>query len=279
MQHRERHVNHPLKDKGLADRIVLVTGSGRGIGRGAAVGLARRGARLALLDVTDDELDRTVALARAEGAQVIALRADLRRRDEIDRALATLAGVWGPPDVLVNNAAVLHLKSFEETDPSVWDDTIRVNLEAAYYLTWRVYRHMLDCGRGHILSMSSNAGVRPFALETAYCAAKYGIEGLFRSLAVEAMAHGVFVVLCTPGKTTKPTSMTDGAFAALAPEDQSRYSGPEVFAEAFGYLAAVSDRAFSGRRFDLYALAELVREQGWSVPGALALQRAERDHV
>ena len=263
----------------MVDRIVLVTGSGRGIGRGAALGLARRRARLALLDVTDDELDRTADLARAEGADVLPLRADLRRREEIDRALATITGAWGAPDVLVNNAAVLHLKAFEDTDPGVWHDTIAVNLDAVYYLTWRVYREMLARGRGHILSMSSNAGVRPFALETAYCAAKYGIEGLFRSLALEATGRGVFVALCTPGKTTKPTSMTDAAFAALPVDDQRRYAGPEVFAEAFGYLAAVSDLTLSGRRFDLFALAELVREQGWSVPGALALQRAERDHV
>ncbi len=105
------------------------------------------------------------------------------------------------------------------------------------------------------------------------------IEGLFRSLALEATARGLFVALCTPGKTTKPTSMTDAAFAALPPEERSRYAGPEVFAEAFGYLAAISDRTLSGRRFDLYALAELVREQGWSAPGWLALQRAERNSV
>lgn len=268
-----------MNDQALVDRIVLVTGSGRGIGRGAVLGLARRRARLALLDVTDDELDRTAHLARAEGAEVMPIRADLRRREEIDRALATLGAAWGPPDVLVNNAAVLHLKSFEDTDPTVWHDTIAVNLDAVYYLTWRVYREMLARGRGHILSMSSNAGVRPFALETAYCAAKYGIEGLFRSLALEAAQRGIFVALCTPGKTTKPTSMTDAAFAALPLEEQRRYAGPEVFAEAFGYLAAVSDLTLSGRRFDLFALAELVREQGWSVPGALALRRAERDHV
>jgi 3-oxoacyl-[acyl-carrier protein] reductase len=267
----------PLQDDGLLGRIALVTGAGRGIGRGAAVGVARRGARVAIVDVTSDELDTTHRLVREEGADAMPIRGDLRRRDEIDRALDVVAKRWGVPDVLINNAAVLHLKSFEETDPDVWDETIEVNLVAPYYLTWRVHREMLSRGRGNIITMSSNAGVRPFALETAYCASKYALEGLFRSLALEATSRGLVVTLGTPGKMTKPTSMTDAAFAALSFEEQNRYASPLVLAEAFGYLAGTSDPGLSGRRFDLFALAELVREQGWTVPSWLALQRAERN--
>jgi NAD(P)-dependent dehydrogenase (short-subunit alcohol dehydrogenase family) len=150
-------------------------------------------------------------------------------------------------------------------------------LEAPYYLSWRVCGEMLRRGRGNIIAVSSTAGVRPFALETAYCAAKYGVEGLFRSLALEVTSRGLVVTLCTPGKTTKPTSMTDAAFAALPAQEQARYASPLVFAEAFGYLAAIADPAAAGRRFDLFALSELIREQGWTVPTWLALQRAERN--
>ena len=271
-------MRHPLQDNGLRGRTALITGAGRGIGRGAAVGAACRGARVIIVDITGDELEVTLRLVRETGAEARPIRADLAQREEIDRTLREAAEVWGPPDVLINNAAVLVFKSFEETDPAVWDETIRVNLEAPYYLTWRVYHGMLGRGRGNIVTMSSTAGVRPYALETAYCASKYALEGLFRSLALEATSRGVIVTLGTPVRTTKPTSMTDASFAALPPEEQSRFASPLVFAEAFGYLAGTDDPGLSGRRFDLFALSELIREQGLAVPGWLALQRAERNH-
>jgi NAD(P)-dependent dehydrogenase (short-subunit alcohol dehydrogenase family) len=127
--------------------------------------------------------------------------------------------------------------------------------------------------------MSSSAGVRPSPHETAYCASKYALEGLFRALAIEAAPRGIIVTLCTPGRLTKPTSMTDAAFAALPEAQRAQYAPPEVFAEAFGYLAGASDPLFAGRRVDLFALSELVRESGWDVPPRLALQRAERNHA
>ena len=273
----ESSFRHVPPDRTLASRIAVVTGAGRGIGRGAAFGLARRHARIVVVDVTTDELDTTVAMVQAEGAEVMPLRADLTDRNQIDGMLDTVAKTWGPIDILVNNAAVLHTKSFEDTTPQVWTETIQVVLEAPYYLSWRVCGDMLKRGRGNIVTVSSTAGVKPFALETAYCAAKYGVEGLFRSMALEVTSRGLIVTLCTPGKTTKQTSMTDAAFAALPAEQQERYVSPLAFAEAFGYLAAITDPASSGRRFDLFALAELVREHGWTVPAWLALQRAERN--
>jgi 3-oxoacyl-[acyl-carrier protein] reductase len=269
----------PTRDSALRGKTAIITGAGRGIGRGGAVGLARRGARVAIFDVVPDELETTLRLVRDEGAEAMGIITDLRRRDDIDRALGQVTDRWGPPEVLVNNAGVLYNKVFEDTDPAVWDETIEVNLNAVYYLTWRAYGGMLQRGRGNIITMSSTAGVRPFALETAYCAAKYALEGMLRSLALEATARGLIVTLCTPGKTTKPTSMTDAAFAALSPEQQQRYASPLVFAEAFGYLAAATEPGLSGRRFDLFALAEAVRERGWDIPGWLALQRAERNSV
>jgi NAD(P)-dependent dehydrogenase (short-subunit alcohol dehydrogenase family) len=270
-------MEHPIQDNGLRGKTALVTGAGRGIGRGAAVGVARRGARVIIVDVTDDELEVTLRLVREAGAEAWPIRADLARRDEIDRTLREAEDVWESPGALVNNAAVLFRKSFEQTDPEIWDETLDVNLGAPYYLTWRVYQAMLARGHGNIITMSSNAGVRAFPLQTAYCASKYALEGLFRSLALEAASRGIIVTLATPGKTTKPTSMSDASFAALPPDEQARYSSPLVFAEAFGYLAGTGDLALSGRRFDLFALSELIREQGLAVPGWLALQRAERN--
>jgi NAD(P)-dependent dehydrogenase (short-subunit alcohol dehydrogenase family) len=270
-------MNQAPRDTALAGKTTIITGAGRGIGRGGAVGLARRGARVAVIDVVPQELETTLSLVRAEGAEAMGIIADLRRRDEIDRALARVTDAWGPVDALMNNAGVLHNKLFEETTPEIWDETIDVLLNAVYYLTWRVYGSMLRRGRGNIFTMSSRAGVMAFAYETAYCAGKWALEGMIRSLAQECTSRGIIVTLGSPGKKTKPTSMTDAQFAALPADQRAEYADPVVFAEGFGYLAATDDPAVSGRRIDVFALAEAVREQGWGIPGWLALQRAERN--
>ncbi len=267
------------RDTALAGKTTIITGAGRGIGRGGAVGLARRGARVAVIDVVPEELETTLALVRAEGADAMGIIADLRRREEIDRALARVTDAWGPVDALMNNAGVLHNKLFEDTTPDVWDETIDVVLNAVYYLTWRVYTSMIGRGRGNIFTMSSRAGIMPFAYETAYCAGKYALEGMIRSLAMECTGRGVVATLGSPGKKTKPTSMTDAQYAALSREQRVQYADPIAFAEGFGYLAAATDPALSGRRIDVFALGEAVREQGWAIPGWLALQRAERHTV
>ena len=259
--------------------MALVTGAGRGIGRGAALGVAARGAAVVVVDIVPEEMARTVSRVRGLGADVLAVHADVRRRAELDRALEEAARWRGTPDILVNSAAVLRMAAFEETDPDLWDETLRVNLDAAYYLAWRLYPAMVARGDGCIITVSSTAAVQPFPRETAYCASKYALEGLIRSLALEAAGRGVCVTLGIPGRRTKPTSMTEAEFAALPPEAQAAYAPPEAFAEAFGYLAAARDERLVGRRFDLWALAELVRDEGWDVSPARALERAERDGV
>jgi NAD(P)-dependent dehydrogenase (short-subunit alcohol dehydrogenase family) len=264
-----------LTDHELRGRVALVTGAGRGIGRGAAVGLARRSARVVAVDINQGELETTSQLLKDAHAEAMIVNADLRSRSEIDGVLERAAQRWGKPDILVNNAAVMRLKPFEQMNPTVWDEAMKVNLDAAYYLTWRLYADMIAQRRGHIVTVSSTSGVRPYALETAYCCSKYALEGLFRSLAIEAAPYGVIVTLSTPGKKTKWTSVSDAEFAKLPEPERREFASPLAFAEAFGFLAAADDRALSGRRFDLHALAELVRKHGWSLPPWMALQGAE----
>lgn len=261
-------------DDALSGRIALVTGAGRGLGRGAAVGLARRGATVIAVARTAKELARTAEMASP--GRVLPTVVDLASGEAIDDLVDHVVAEHGAIDVLINNAAMLPFEPFERTTPELWRQVLQVNLHATYQLAWRCYPAMIGRGGGVISNVSSGAGVRPFVLETAYCASKYALEGMTKSLALEAMPHGVAVTLTTPGATSKPTSMTEKAFLALAPEARARYADDLDVAEAFGWLGERVDTRLNGRRFDLHGLAALVRERGWGLGTVEALQRVER---
>lgn len=267
-------------DHALEGKVALVTGAGRGIGRGAAIGLARRGAKVMAVALEAEELEHTATLATQTPGSVtgeLAWQAlDLRDIEAIDACLEQLWERWGEVDILVNNAAMLEFLAFEDTSPLRWRNTLAVNLDAAYYLAWRCYPAMQKKNGGVIITVSSGAATRPFVLETAYCASKYALEGLFKSLALEALPYHVLVMLTTPGKRTKPTSMLDTEYQALSPEVRQRYADALDFANGFGYLAAANDMGLAGKRFDLNAVSDLVRQYGWQMPAWQVLQQAER---
>lgn len=265
-------------DQALAGKVALVTGAGRGIGRGAAIGLARRGARVMAVALEAEELEHTANIAaQCSISGELAWQAlDLRDSEVIDTCLEHVKQRWGDVDILINNAAMLEFLAFEDTTPARWRDTLAVNLEAAYYLAWRCYPLMQAKKQGVILTVSSGAATRPFVQETAYCASKYALEGLFKSLALEALPHKVLVMLATPGKRTKPTSMLDADYQALSPQERQHYADALDFANGFAYLAAADDLLLAGKRFDLNAVSALVRQHSWQMPVWQVLQQAER---
>ncbi len=248
--------------KPLKGQVAFVTGAGRGLGRGGAVMLGRYGARVAMVSRTVSELEETERMVRAEGAQTLILPVDLTDTAALTDALQRTEHELGPITSLVNNAAVLDLVPFEETTPEIWGQAFAVNLHAAYHAIRHVYPEMLRRGSGSIHNVSSAAGFRGFARETAYCATKFALEGFSKSLAMEAAPRGVVVALSSPGIRTKPTSVTIEDLSSL-PEAQVReWADPLVMGEAFAYLAWMSDPELAGRVYDLYRVSELVREVG-----------------
>jgi NAD(P)-dependent dehydrogenase (short-subunit alcohol dehydrogenase family) len=264
----------PLVDDALAGQLAIVTGAGRGLGRGGAVGLARRGATVIAVARTESELERTVALAPP--GRVVPSVVDLASPAAVDGLVDRLEAEHGRIDIVINNAGMLPFEPFERTTPELWHRVMQVNLHAAYQLAWRCYPAMAARGRGVISNVSSGAGVRPFILETAYCATKYALEGLTKSIALEALEHGVAVTLTTPGVLSKPTSMTEAAFEALPAEARARYADDLDVAEAFGWIGGRVDTRLNGRRLDLHGLGALVRERGWGVSTVEVLQRVDR---
>jgi NAD(P)-dependent dehydrogenase (short-subunit alcohol dehydrogenase family) len=263
-----------LHDEALAGQVALITGAGRGLGRGGAVGLARRGATVIAVARTEEELARTAAMD--PGGRIVPTVVDLSQPEAVDGLVDTVLADYGHVDILVNNAGMLPFEPFERTTPELWHQVMQVNLHACYQLAWRLYPAMVERRRGVISNVSSGAGVRPFILETVYVATKYALEGWTKSLGLEALDHGVAVTLTTPGAPSKPTSMTEKQFLALPAEARARYADDLDVAEAFAWIGGAVDTRLNGRRLDLHGLGKLVRERGFGVGTHEVLQRVDR---
>ena len=246
----------------LSGRIAVVTGAGRGLGSGVAIAFARAGARVALVDVTEDELTETTAALAAAGGDVLPVRADVADPDAVAAMIATVHDAFGPVEILVNAAAILEMKSFAESDYADWQRTLGINLSGPWLTTKAVLPDMIAAGRGSIVNVSSRAGVEGHARETAYCAAKFGLEGFSYSLALEVAPAGIAVNLVSPGIRIKPTSMTMEQFRALPPEEQAQWADPVTTGDGFIYLALQNGNGITGQRFHVWELAERVRREG-----------------
>ena len=168
---------------------------------------------------------------------------------------------FGPVQVLVNAAAILEEQPFVTSDFAAWTRTLAVNLNGPWLCTQAFLPEMRAARSGSIINVTSRAGVEPFVGETAYCAAKYGLEGFSRSLALEVATDGVAVNLITPGISIKPTSLTMAAFAALTPTERARYADPALLTPAFLDLVTASERGITGQRFDAYGRSQELRAE------------------
>ncbi len=219
----------------LAGKVALVTGGGRGIGAAVAMAYAREGADLILASRTDAELVAVANAARALGATVHAVSADVTAADQVDRLVRSALKTFGRIDVLVNNAGVSHKEiPTWELDPADWDRTIAVNLRGPYLLARAVLPHLLDRRQGSVINVSSICGAVAYANYSAYTASKFALEGLTRVLAGETKRTGVRVNAVDPGLVA--TRMTD--FRGVKPD---RVTG------VFVYLASDESRRITGR--------------------------------
>lgn len=252
-------------EEALADKTALVTGAGRGLGHGIARGLAAYGATVVAVARTESELAELAETVRSAGGAIETIVADLASTAETARLAANVTARHGV-DVLINNAAILRMTAFLDLSQDAFEETIAVNLLAPARLTRALLPTMLERGRGAIINVSSAAGIRPFAEETDYCAAKYGLEGFSYSLALELAPRNVSVNLVSPGYRIKPTSVTAAEFASWPAERQAEFRDSIDMADAFAYLAVQypKEGGVTGQRYDAFALAEEVRRMGWT---------------
>jgi 3-oxoacyl-[acyl-carrier protein] reductase len=191
----------------LADRVVLVTGSSRGIGAEVAVKAAAEGARVAVhYRHATDAGEATLARLRNLGAEAEGFAADVGIGDEAERLVAAVIERFGRIDALVNNAGLTQVGPFLEIDPAEWDSVIATDLTAAFHTTRAALPSMLERGNGAIVNVASRLGQMGVAETAAYSAAKAGLIGLTRSLAREFGPRGIRINAVAPGVTI--TEMT-----------------------------------------------------------------------
>jgi len=198
-------------DVGLENKRVLITAGAAGIGLATARAFSASGAQVAVCDID------AVALESAAAAEpgLLCLRADVSDPSEVDQVFEGVLGTFGGLDVLVNNAGIAGPTGpIEDCEPDAWRQTIAVNLDGTYLCCRRAVPAMRQEGSGCIVNLSSTAGLHGYPLRTPYAAAKWGIVGLTKSLAMEAGPYGVRVNAICPGSVSGPRM--DGVIAAEA---------------------------------------------------------------
>ena len=217
------------------DKNVIVTGAGAGIGRAIAEIFAREGARVFICDIDSE----SVARMNRETSGIRAIRADVGTESGVDELFDTaLAHFDGRLDVLVNNAGVAGpTGSIESMDLEGWKKTFEVNVHSAFLCLRRAVPLMKQAGRGSILNVSSTAGFMGYPLRAPYAAAKWAINGLTKSLAMELGPLGIRVNSICPGSV-------DGPRMDRVIEKEARARGVDEAAVRNGYVRQVSMRTF-----------------------------------
>ncbi|MER3544742.1 MAG: beta-ketoacyl-ACP reductase [Chloroflexota bacterium] len=184
----------------LSDKVALVTGAGRGIGRAIALGLAQAGARVAVNDINPDTAERTAREIRGGGGEAVAFAADVANKLAVHTLINGCLERWRRLDILVNNAGVEPKASILTMDEYDWDRTLAVNLKGAFLCSQFAGRAMREQGGGVIVNIASIGGHKiPLKDRAAYCASKAGLVGFTRECAREFAAYGIRVNAICPG--------------------------------------------------------------------------------
>lgn len=238
----------------LQQRVAIVTGSARGIGRGCALALAQQRHAIVLIDVLLPEMQRTRSEIEALGVPCMSVEADVASHSGAQDVVREVIDAWGRVDVLVNNAGRPMPTGILEISEQQWDATIDVNLKSCFNYIQAVAPHMLEREFGRIVSMSSlnahSGGVTAAVSRFAYAAAKAGIIGMTRALAKELAPHVAINAVC-PG-LIKTETLKNAAIIEREPElirgvALNRCGTPADVAGLVAYLATTEPNFITGQ--------------------------------
>ena len=190
---------------GLPEHVALITGGGRGIGRGIALRLAEAGARVMIADFDASGAEQTVREIESAGGTASSVTVDVRRTEDAARAVEAATSAWGRIDILVNNAGVYPMAAALETDEAQWERVLDLNLKGAFFFARAAAARMVAAGRGgNIINIASINAYRPMGGFLPYNASKAGLTMLTGTLALELGRSGIRVNTVVPGGIQTP---------------------------------------------------------------------------
>ena len=229
----------------FANKVVMITGASKGLGRALAVRFAEEGAKVAICARNSGPLKEVGNELKTLGAEVVALVADVSDARDVDRFVSVTEEAWGGVDVLVNNASVFGpgprlLADYPEEE---FLDVLRINTMNPFLVTKRVLPGMIASGTGSIINLTSEAGQTGFGEWGAYGISKFAVEGMTQTWADELDGTGVRVNMVDPGEMD--TEMHDKA----VPECEYPLAHPQDHLDVFLYLASDASPNENGKRF------------------------------
>jgi len=251
----------------LSNRIALITGGGRGIGRAIALAFAREGARVAVAARTPKQVEDVAQEIENEvGTKALALVCDVSDRVNVEKLfVAARAGFGSDPDILVNNAGMAESAPLLKTDDELWHRLLAVNLSGTFYCTRAALPAMLEKGWGRIINVASIAGKTGAPYIAAYAASKHGVLGLTRSVALEVASKAITANAICPGyvdtdmtirgienitkKTGRPAEEALDAIKKMSPQNRL-VTADEVAAVAL-LLASEEGRGINGQAINI----------------------------
>ena len=248
----------------FAEKVALVTGASRGIGRAIAEAYLEEGAKVALCARTVSELESLADAWNQKGRRALALECDVTSKESVAHAVGELESSWGKLHIVVNNAGISGRTPLTEDSAELWQRILDVNLTGSYNVT-RAALDLMSSGDGRIVNMSSVLGRFGVPGYTAYCTSKHGIIGFTRALALELAPRGITVNAICPGwvqtdmadkgiqETADVLGMSAVAFREQAIEGVplKRFIDPPEIAKLALYLTSEEASAVTGQAYNI----------------------------
>jgi 3-oxoacyl-[acyl-carrier protein] reductase len=223
----------------MPQRIAIVTGSARGIGAGVAKRLAANGMAVAVLDLNEADCADTVAEIEKAGGKAIAVGADVSKADQVQAAVEKVVAELGEPTVLVNNAGVIRDNMLFKMTEGDWETVMNVHLKGAFLMTKAVQQYMVNAKWGRIVNLSSTSALGNRG-QVNYSAAKAGMQGFTKTLAIELGKFGVTANAVAPGFIATDMTAATAARVGMSFEDFQAAAATQIPVQRVGKPADIA---------------------------------------
>ncbi len=224
----------------LINKVAVITGGGRGIGKALALGFAEEGASVIVAARTEEEILSTAKIINNSGGNSLAVQCDISNESDVKQLISSTLKKYNRIDVLVNNAGIGSARPVYAISSESFNRIIAVNLTGTFLCTKYVWKPMQDIGGGSIINMSSMGGLIGYPLLSAYCASKWGQIGFTKSCAEEGKKFHIRVNAVAPGKA-------DTAIRSLVKEDKTKILKAEDHIPVCVFLASDESKYITGQ--------------------------------